>query len=91
MIVIQMPALKRQVKRLHPQQKVDFETALRAVMADPLAGDLKTGDLERVRVYKFRMIGQLTLLAYSVAPDASSITLYAVGPHENFYRDLKRS
>jgi hypothetical protein len=34
------------------------------------------------------MAKQLCLLAYTVSSDV--ITLIAVGPHENFYRDLKR-
>ena len=47
------------------------------------------GDLVGIGVYKFRMVNQLCLLSYRIL-DASSIKLLTVGPHENFYRDLKR-
>lgn len=41
-------------------------------------------------MYKFRMTSQLSLLAYTL-PDEDTIKLLAVGAHENFYRDIKRS
>ncbi|MBU0801066.1 MAG: type II toxin-antitoxin system RelE/ParE family toxin, partial [Alphaproteobacteria bacterium] len=53
-------------------------------------GEAKVGDLAGVSVYKFKMTGQLTLLAYSYAGETITLTLLAVGPHENFYRDLKK-
>jgi len=34
------------------------------------------------------MVRQLTLIAYKVEND--SIVLYQVGPHENFYKNLKK-
>jgi len=39
------------------------------------------------RVHKFTMSRQLTLIAYRVEKD--SLVLYQVGPHENFYKNLK--
>ena len=56
---------------------------------DVSIGEAKVGDLVGISVYKFRMANQLCLLSYRVL-DASSIKLLTVGPHENFYRDLKR-
>jgi hypothetical protein len=41
-------------------------------------------------VYKFRSHNQLYLLGYSVAEAIRLVYLEAVGPHENFYRDIKR-
>ncbi|WP_153110910.1 type II toxin-antitoxin system RelE/ParE family toxin [Propionivibrio limicola] len=40
-------------------------------------------------VYKFRMVHQLCLLFYRLLEEGS-LKLLTVGPHENFYRDLKR-
>ena len=88
MRVVQTPSFRKDIKRLHPNQKQDVDGAVRAVMADPAAGEQKSGDLAWVRVYKFRMVNQLTLLAYEVR-DQETIILHAVGSHENFYRDLK--
>ena len=47
------------------------------------------GDLAGIRVYKFRLSNQLCLLAYRIL-DESSLKMLTFGPHENFYRDLKR-
>jgi len=41
-------------------------------------------------VFKFRSQGQLYLLGYTLEQEVRLIYLEAVGPHENFYRDLKR-
>ncbi|RAZ46133.1 hypothetical protein DP175_09210 [Polynucleobacter paneuropaeus] len=56
---------------------------------DPEIGEAKVGDLLGVYVYKFRLSQQQCLLAYRIL-DAESIKLLTFGPHENFYRDLKR-
>ena len=58
------------------------------VLDDSKIGQLKKGDLEGFRVHKFTMGRQLTLIAYKVEND--SLVLYQVGPHENFYKNLKR-
>ena len=41
--------------------------------------------------YKFRSQNQLYLLGYTADDEVRLIYLEAVGPHENFYRDFKRS
>ncbi len=77
------------VKKLHNNCKADVIKAIDVIKEDPLVGQLKKGDLAGVRVYKFRMVNQLTLLAYVYDDLSNTVTLYDVGPHENFYRDLK--
>ena len=62
--------------------------AVEEILADPEAGQLKKGDLNGFRVHKFTMGRQLTLMAYKVEND--SLVLYQVGPHENFYKNLKK-
>ena len=83
------PTFERTVKKLHPQQKTALDEAVRAIASAPDIGEAKVGDLLGVQVYKFKMINQLCLLAYRVL-DPQTIKLLMVGPHENFYRDLKR-
>ena len=78
----------RVVKKMHPQQKVALDEAVRCIAADPFIGEAKVGDLVGIRVHKFRMVNQLTLLAYRVV-DEESVKLLTVGSHENFYRDLR--
>jgi len=56
----------------------------------PEIGEMKVGDLAGIRVYRFRMGNLLCLLAYRVL-DEGTLKLLMIGPHENFYRDLKRT
>ena len=63
---------------------------MQRLIADPMIGDSKAGDLEGVRVHKFEMANQLNLLAYSYEDEILTLTLLAIGSHENFYRDLKQ-
>ncbi|MBT8603353.1 type II toxin-antitoxin system RelE/ParE family toxin [Polynucleobacter paneuropaeus] len=76
-------------KKLHTQQKLELDASLKLICKDPEIGEAKVGDLLGVYVYKFRLSQQQCLLAYRIL-DAESIKLLTFGPHENFYRDLKR-
>lgn len=87
--VLQTPTFKKAVKRLQKNQKKELDQAIKIVMADPLLGEQKKGDLVFLRVYKFQMVKQLTLLGYSYQDGAVSLELLYVGSHENFYRDIK--
>lgn len=90
MRVLVTPTFERAVKKLHKQQKAALDEAVRAIVGQPEAGATKVGDLAGVQVYKFRMGNLLCLLAYRVL-DENTLKLLMVGPHENFYRDLKRT
>jgi mRNA-degrading endonuclease RelE of RelBE toxin-antitoxin system len=80
----------RAYKKLHDNLAADVDTAVATVAADPDIGERKRGDLAALWVYKFRSQGQLYLLGYSRDDGLCLVYLEAVGPHENFYRDLKR-
>ena len=90
MQIVQFSAFIKTVKKLHANAKQDLDEAIRELMKNPLAGELKKGDLTGIRVYKFKMVHQLTLLAYMYDESSENLTLLALGSHENFYRDLKR-
>ena len=90
MRVLVTPTFKRTVKKLHKQQKAGLDEAVRTIVGQPEAGETKVGDLAGVQVYKFRMGNLLCLLAYRVL-DENTLKLLMVGPHENFYRDLKHT
>lgn len=89
MRILVTPTFERTVKKLHRQQKTELDEAVRTIASQPEAGEAKVGDLVGVQVYKFRMGNMLCLLAYRVL-DEGTLKLLMVGPHENFYRDLKR-
>ncbi|REL24211.1 hypothetical protein DXX94_19110, partial [Thalassotalea euphylliae] len=46
--------------------------------------------IQFMRVYKFKMVKQLTLLGYSYEDGAVVLELLTFGSNENFYRDAKR-
>ena len=88
--VLQTPTFKKAVKKLHKNQKADLDEAIKELMIDPLLGEQKKGDLSFLRVYKFSMVNQLTLLGYSYEDGTVILELMALGSHENFYRDIKK-
>lgn len=88
--VVQTRRFARIYKKLHDKVAADVDAAVAAVAADPQIGESKKGDLAALRVHKFRVHGQIYLLGYSVDDTVRLVYLEAVGPHENFYRDLKR-
>lgn len=91
MQLLQKPTFARAYKKLHADQQRAVDDAIRQILAEPLLGAAKVGDLAGVRVHKFRVAQQVMLLAYTVTEQPPALTLLALGSHENFYRDLKRS
>jgi mRNA interferase RelE/StbE len=89
MKVLTTPRFDRAVKKLHPEEKCALDEAVRVVIADSDAGQLKKGDLASVRVYKYRFNREQMLLAYAANKLEAVIILMGYGTHENFYRDLK--
>jgi mRNA-degrading endonuclease YafQ of YafQ-DinJ toxin-antitoxin module len=89
MQVLQTPTFKRQSKKLHQSQKISLDEAIRNIISNPETGELKKGDLSGVRVYKFKMQKQLTLIAYEFLDTKMELILLALGSHENFYSNLK--
>lgn len=88
--VLQAPTFKKTVKKLKPSQKKDLDNAVRELMDDPFIGQQKKGDLSFLRVHKFKMNKQLTLLGYSYDDGVFALELMTSGSHENFYRDAKQ-
>ncbi|MEY4507218.1 MAG: hypothetical protein RL297_1796 [Pseudomonadota bacterium] len=88
--VLQTRRFARVYKKLTQAKLIaDTDTAVAAVAENPDAGERKKGDLSQLWVYKFRSQGQLYLLGYTREDAVRLIYLEALGPHENFYRDLK--
>lgn len=87
--VVQTRRFGRQYKKLHDNVAENVDNAVRSIADNPAIGERKKGDLATLRVYKFHSQGQLYLLGYTVDDAIRLVYLEAVGPHENFYRDLK--
>lgn len=87
--VFQTNTFKKAYKKLHDTQLKIVNEAIRTIIDNPMISTLKKGDLNTVRVYKFKISTQLMLLAYTFEENKLILTLLALGSHENFYRDLK--
>ena len=87
--IVQTPSFKKALKKLHVNQRADLMLAVKQIANEPEVGEKKVGDLDYLRVYKFKMVNQMTLLAYSYEADQLILELLMFGFHENFYRDLK--
>lgn len=87
------PTFVRSAKKLHAKEKKVLDQAVNDVAGDPTIGEEKRGDLSGVFVYKFKLNKQEILLAYELSPNKltpDEVVLLGVGPHENFYVQLKR-
>ncbi len=89
MKILVTPTFLKTVKKLHPNQKRIIDKAVLAISGNPKIGIAKVGDLEGIAIYKFRMNDQSWLLTYRII-SKNSVKLLLVGPHENFYRNLKK-
>lgn len=87
MKVIQSRIFERKVKKLSKLQKTQLDEAIREILRDPAIGEQKKGDLKMVYIYKFHIDNTLFLLAYAFTPEI--LELIMLGPHENYYKDLK--
>ncbi|GHV17980.1 hypothetical protein FACS189493_6640 [Spirochaetia bacterium] len=89
MEILQTRRFKKAYKKLHQNQLGEINAALQAIIDNPEIGEQKKGDLSWLRVYKFKMVNQLTLIGYSIETERR-LTFVDIGSHENFYRDIKR-
>lgn len=80
----------RAYKKLPDNIIAAVDNAVGLIGVAPDIGEKKKGDLAALWVYTFRCFGQLYLLGYTREDSVRLIYLEAVGPHENFYRDVKR-
>ncbi len=86
--VIQSPNFAHQKKKLKKNQIKKLDDAIRTIMDNPAIGDAKLGDLQGVRVHKYKVGNNQILLAYEVIE--STLYLYSFGSHQNFFRELSK-
>ena len=90
LIVKQSASFKKTVKKLSEQQKKILDDEVVKLMQCPLLGELKKGDLNFLRVHKFKFSKQELLLGYMHVENEFILTLLKLGVHENFYRNIKK-
>ncbi|SFN41793.1 type II toxin-antitoxin system RelE/ParE family toxin [Xenorhabdus japonica] len=66
------------------------EDEIEKVIDNPEIGEQKRGNLSFLRVHKFQLNNQLTLLGYHWVEEKIELYLLNFGSHENFYQEQKR-
>jgi mRNA-degrading endonuclease RelE of RelBE toxin-antitoxin system len=73
--IIQSSIFAKQKKKLHKNQLKDLDNTVKMIFENPDIGDMKVGDLQGIRIYKFKSMNNQILLAYEV--DFNTLYLYA--------------
>lgn len=87
MKILQSRSFARKIKKFTKREKSRLDQEIRSIMDNPHIGSEKKGDLRGVYVHKFKIQAVQYLLAYRFI--GSVLELIIIGPHENYYRDLK--
>jgi mRNA interferase RelE/StbE len=87
MKIYQSRSFENKVKKLSKEEKKILDDEIRQIADNPLIGEEKKGDLRGIYVYKFKIKSFQYLLSYRMIK--SDVELIMIGPHENYYKDLK--
>ncbi|MBN1841736.1 MAG: type II toxin-antitoxin system RelE/ParE family toxin [Deltaproteobacteria bacterium] len=87
MKILQSRQFERKVKRFIKQEKKSLDKQILRIADNPGIGSEKKGDLRGVYVHTFKIKHTQYLLSYRFAEE--NLELIMIGPHENYYRDLK--
>lgn len=87
MTIYQSGIFKRKVKKLSKTDKAILDQEVKKIIKNPSTGIEKKGDLKGILVHKFKIKTTQYLLAYRTFEE--NLELVLVGPHENYYKDLK--
>ena len=87
MKILQSRSFEQKVKKFGKQEKKVLDKQILKIAENPSTGIEKKGDLSGVYVHKFKIRSIQYLLSYRLLRD--DLELIMIGPHENYYRDLK--
>ena len=88
MKIYQSRYFEKKVKKMSRPEKDSLDREIRKISVDPGIGEEKKGDLRGVFAHKFKLQTTQYLLAYRKV--GLDLELVMIGPHENYYRDLKQ-
>ena len=88
MKILQSRSFEQKTKKFNRAQKKGLDRQVKLIVEDPIIGIEKKGDLRGVYVHKFKIKAIEDLLSYRLVEE--NLELIMIGPHENYYRDLKR-
>ena len=87
MKILQSRSFERKVKKFGKQEKKALDKQILKIAKNPSVGTEKKGALCGVYVHKFKIKDAQYLLSYRFLE--TDLELIMIGPHENYYRDLK--
>ncbi|QCJ70690.1 addiction module toxin RelE [Providencia heimbachae] len=87
--VYQTARFNKTMKKMSESDTKVVENEIDEIIANPLIGEQKKGDLDFLRVHKFRLNDSTVLLGYSWVSNKLELYLLQVGSHENFYETHK--
>ena len=88
MTIYQSRSFAQKVKKMLKQEKEILDQEVRRIAQNPSIGEEKKGDLTGVFLHKFKIKTTQYLLAYRMV--GQDLELVMIGPHENYYRDIKQ-
>jgi mRNA-degrading endonuclease RelE of RelBE toxin-antitoxin system len=88
MRIFQSRSFEKKVKKMSKSEKNSLDREIKKIAEDPSIGEEKKGDLRGVFVHKFKLKTTQHLLSYRKV--GGDLELVMIGPHENYYRDLKQ-
>jgi mRNA-degrading endonuclease YafQ of YafQ-DinJ toxin-antitoxin module len=88
MKVYQSKSFEKKVSKFNAKEKHELDNEIRQIIQNPSIGFEKKGDLRGIFVHRFNLQSQQYLLAYRFVNE-ENLELIMIGPHENYYRDLK--
>lgn len=88
MKIYQSRSFEKKVKKMSKSEKEALDQEVKRISENPAIGEEKKGDLRGVFLHKFKLKTTPYLLAYRKIID--DLELVMIGPHENYYRDLKQ-
>lgn len=87
MKIFQSRSFEQKVKKFSKSEKKSLDNQILKIAENPFIGVEKKGDIRGVYTYKFKLKTIQFLLSYRFSGD--DLELIMIGPHENYYRDLK--
>ena len=95
MKVYQSRSFEKKVRKMSKPEKASLDREIKKIMENPRIGEEKKGDLRGVFVHKFKLetakhkleTAQYLLAYRKIGED---LELVMIGPHENYYLDLKQ-
>ena len=88
MRIFQSSSFEKKVKKMSKSERDALDREVKRIAEDSSLGEEKKGDLKDVFVHKFKLKATQYLLAYRKV--GGDLELVMIGPHENYYRDLKQ-